>query len=121
MLSEMRKELLRKNRDRIKAFVMDAEDEESDCLYQYPDGTICAASACLTDAEREIAAQHCNSNGVLGIHFARHLPEIDQDDLDVMGDMQNLHDEYVDEDIHWRKRDSELLQELKDLIDSILS
>jgi hypothetical protein len=59
-LSKKRTELLRKNVDKILGLkILKGEAEKfpeyssNKCLYSYGDGTICAASACLTDRERE--------------------------------------------------------------------
>lgn len=121
MLSPERKELLRKNRGRIKALIMDPEDQECDCLYDYGDGTICAASACLTDEEREILIPLFNSSSIDGSYCKKETPTISDSDRFVMAKMQNLHDRYIDENLFYRDRNPELLQELNELINKILS
>jgi len=62
-----------------------------------------------------------NSSSIDGSYCKKDTPTISDSDRFIMAKMQNLHDRYVDEDVHLHQRDPELLENLKDLIDEILS
>lgn len=92
-LSEERKELLRKNKSRIAAYVQHESDEVlySECMYKYDDGTMCAASACMTDNERKIAYL-TNNHGCITDVGDEYL---DEDEKDALKRLQRAHDTYL--------------------------
>lgn len=105
MLSEMRRNLLKKNKDRILAVQiinnfggvdqLPEDVQPSACLYQYPDGSICAASACLTDAERSvIAASTCNSRIFTEANQQFKLG-VDGEEFKSISELQRLHDNFM--------------------------
>lgn len=91
-LSEMRKELLRKNRDKIAALQKGEGEDIGGCLYKYPNGMMCAASACLTDDERDKVSEFNNGGW---FEEVSHFVDVSESELDTIIQLQSAHDEYM--------------------------
>lgn len=103
MLSEKRKELLRKNKDKIAAYKANSDGFTVDSLKRfYPDGTFCAGIACLTDEEME-EAKGKNESSIL--EFCN-THDFSTDDSNTMDKLEDLHDEVVDDGIGFDRFDN---------------
>lgn len=115
MLSEKRKELLRKNKNKIAAvLVKNGKLIETECCYKYDNGVMCAASACLTDDERN--AIYCagyNSKTIKAVAEAG-LVDIKGEELETLNIFQAFHDEYLSDGVMYSDFERELERLLLD-------
>lgn len=106
MLSEKRRQLLLQNKEKIMAYQLSKLATEgrkqlledagyAGCVYQYKNGLICAASACLTDDERAKIASNAQQNGcgimALDSDF---MPDFEENELSTLANFQLVHDNY---------------------------
>lgn len=99
MLSEKRREILKKNRNTIKALHLRtlSEKDKADwfnfnttCEYTYPDGRHCAVGACLTEEELEkVKKEGLNNAGVRGLLRVVYFSD---EEVDTLISLQNCHD-----------------------------
>lgn len=108
MLTATRLENLRKNKDKIfasKLIAMSYEERDlfmsnsvgnNTCCYQYEDGSVCAASACLSDKERSFLSCNpdINSTIISASECKVALDKTSDDELDTMRNFQVTHDAY---------------------------
>lgn len=97
-LSSEREDLLRRNRDRIAAYHVYKNPETSynGCEYEFSDGKICAASACLKDYEREKLVEHYNIIPLPTILSDNpELLDLSDSDAETLRELQFWHDDYV--------------------------
>lgn len=104
-LSPERTELLRKNRNKIALYVYGSNSLNMfDLVRFYPNGSMCAGMACLTDKEQEIAHKHNKesvrtlvrkSHNSNGIHEVTEACNISKNDLKIMRLLEELHDESI--------------------------
>jgi len=95
MLSPERAALLRKNKPNIAAYQKRAIGDSADmfdCKYKYEDGSVCAASACFTDAERELVFLIDND---APIDEHQRTLKLSDDELTTLGNLQSAHDAYM--------------------------
>jgi len=100
MLSEKRRNILRKNFYNIMGihYAIGAENDPPSvrCLYQYDNGRICAASACLTDIERKkIVEAGRNSCPIWNVPNFLDLKSVTKHDMEIMIKLQEYHDQYM--------------------------
>lgn len=102
MLSEHRRKLLASNKDRIRAEILRNnttqectnwyKDNNGHCMFEYSDGSMCAASACLTDEERNTVVNN-NLNGCGIVHINQRCElNISKEEAETLYRFQNIHD-----------------------------
>lgn len=117
MLSTKRQELLKSNKDRIRGLkyvnggaVVRAEIDTKNtnghgCLYQYPDGDICAASACITDDERRAILDDGDNSCSFGM-LSTSIDIVDGSEMQEITNFQVLHDALFNGDANERQIDN---------------
>lgn len=111
-LSEARRELLKRNRGRIRLLLRDIDDlnDGPNCKYEYSDGTLCVASAALSDLERAeanpdvntyqfrtlnkdyiINGESKNEQSILNLCALR-VVSMTREDIECLYQLQRLHD-----------------------------
>lgn len=128
-LSPERQEFLKKNKENIRAVKLigldkkerdvlkqDMYDKMDQCKYQYENGDICAASACLSDEERKKIVSCGQNTVIIGTALEKSDLNTSADDRYIMNAFQHAHDEYCKN----RTDDKELGEKFMKILNSLV-